>query len=393
VILMSKVVAATKRSNDILTGEHLVDGNWALAEGAISAGCKFFGGYPITPSSEIAEHLSRRLPDVGGAFIQFEDEIASISALIGASWAGVKAMSATSGPGLSLMAEGIGLAAMTEAPCVIVDVMRGGPCTGQPTKPSQGDVMQLKWCSHGDYETIVLCPYSVQECYDLVIQAFNLAETYRIPVFVAADEIVAHMRETMVIPQPSQLMIVHRKKPTVAPDEYLPFKPDSDEDLVPPMATFGQGYRVHVTGLTHTQKGYPDSSKQEELVQRLCDKVRKHARDIVKVDLRHCDDAECVVVAYGVSARAALKAVEVARGNGIKAGLFRPITLWPSPFEFYDEIFARSKGVVVTEMNYGQIVREVERVAGRRKVSFLGKLGEYPPTPGEISAKIREVIK
>ncbi|MCS7125150.1 MAG: 2-oxoacid:acceptor oxidoreductase subunit alpha [Candidatus Bathyarchaeota archaeon] len=374
----------------VLTGVHFMSGDIACAEGAIAAGCRFFAGYPITPATEIAEHMAARMPEVGGIYIQMEDEIASIAAVIGASYAGLKAMTATSGPGFSLMQENIGLAVMTEAPCVIVDVMRGGPSTGQPTLPGQQDVMQVKWGSHGDYEIIALAPSSVQEMFDFTVEAFNLAETYRVPTFVMADEIVAHMWERVVIPPPENIRIVNRKKPSVSRDDYMPFMPD--DDLVPPMACFGEGYRFHATGLTHDERGYPrtqDSEVQTRLVQRLCDKIRKNADKIVRVEEVMLDDADVVVVAYGIVARSALSAVRRAREQGVKAGLLRLITLWPFPGKHVAKAAEKAKAIIVPEMNCGQIVREVERAAKTTPAYHVPKLGENPHTPMEIFAAIR----
>lgn len=320
------------KKGTIITGTHFMSGDDACAEGAIAAGCRFFAGYPITPATEIAERLAERMPEVGGVYIQMEDEIASITAVIGASYAGLKAMTATSGPGFSLMQESIGLAVMTEAPCVIVNIMRGGPSTGQPTLSGQQDVMQAKWGSHGDYEIIALSPSSVQEMFDLTVEAFNLSEIYRVPTILLADAVVGHMWEKVVIPPPEKIKIVNRKKPIVSPEKYLPFMPD--EDLVPPMACFGEGFNFHATGLTHDEYGYPQtqsSEAQEKLVKRLCDKIRNNAEKIMKVEEVMLEDAEIVVLAYGIVARAALSAVRKARAEGIKTGLFRPVTLWPFP--------------------------------------------------------------
>ncbi|MEM2420091.1 MAG: 2-oxoacid:acceptor oxidoreductase subunit alpha [Candidatus Bathyarchaeia archaeon] len=379
---------AEKRA--VLTGVHFMSGDVACAEGAIAAGCRFFAGYPITPATEIAEHIAARMPKVGGIYIQMEDEIASIAAVIGASYAGLKAMTATSGPGFSLMQENIGLAVMTEAPCVIVDVMRGGPSTGQPTLPGQQDVMQAKWGSHGDYEIIALSPSSVQEMFDLTIEAFNLAEMYRVPTLLMADEVVAHMWEKVVIPPAEEIKIVNRKKPNTPPGNYAPFMPDND--LVPPMACFGEGYRFHATGLTHDEHGYPrtqDSDVQMRLVKRLCDKIRKNADKIVRVEEVMIDDAEVVVVAYGIVARAALSAVKKAREQGIKAGLVRLITLWPFPEKHVARAAEKAKAIIVPEMNCGQMVREVERAAKTTPAYHLPKLGEEPHTPLEILEAIR----
>ena len=382
----------TQTNRAVLTGKHFLSGDYACAEGAIAAGCRFFAGYPITPATEIAERMARRLPEVGGVYIQMEDELGSIAAVIGASYAGVKAMTATSGPGFSLMQENIGLAVMTETPLVIVDIMRGGPSTGQPTKPGQQDMMQAKWGSHGDYEVIALAPSSVQEMFDLTIECFNLSERFRVPAFLMADETVAHMWERVIIPEPDQIEIVNRKKPTVSPADYLPFKPD--EDLVPPMACFGEGYRVHVTGLTHDERGYPKTDSpeiQEQLIRRLCDKIRKNADKIVKVKEFMLEDAEIAVIAYGTPARAAISAVRKAREEGIKAGLLRLVTVWPFPERQVAELAARVKGIVVPELNYGQIVREVERAAKTTPVYFMPKFGEALHTPMEILDGIRRM--
>jgi 2-oxoglutarate ferredoxin oxidoreductase subunit alpha len=374
-----------KPSNAVLTGTHFLSGDLACAEGALAAGCRFFGGYPITPATEIAERMSRRLPEVGGVYIQMEDEIGSIAAVIGASYAGKKAMTATSGPGFSLMQENIGLAVMTEAPLVIIDIMRGGPSTGQPTMPGQQDVMQAKWGSHGDYEIIALAPCSVQEMFDLTIECFNLAETYRVPVILLADEIIGHMWERVTIPPADEIPIVNRCKPRERPGSYQPFKPN--ENLVPPMACFGEGYRFHATGLTHDEKGAPQTvsvEEQNKLVQRLCSKIRRNIDDIVRVEEVMLDDADVAVIAYGIASRAALSAVRKAREQGIKAGLLRLITLWPFPENQVAKAAAQAKAIIVPEMNCGQLVREVERSAKTTPVSLLSKLGEEPHRPIEI---------
>ncbi len=380
-----------KRS--LLTGAHFLNGDVACAEGAIAAGCRFFAGYPITPATEIAEHLSQRMPEFGGIYIQMEDEIASMAAVIGASYAGCKAMTATSGPGFSLMQENIGLAVMTEAPCVVVDIMRGGPSTGQPTLPGQQDVMQAKWGSHGDYGIIALSPSSVQEMFDLTIEAFNLSETYRVPTLLMGDEIVAHMWEKVVIPSPDGIRTLNRKKPTVPRDKYMPFMPD--DDLVPPMACFGEGYHFHATGLTHNEQGYPQTTSsdvQSRLVNRLCQKISQNADKITKFEGTMLGDADVVVVAYGIVARGALSAVRKARASGIKAGLLRLITLWPFPEKQVAEVARHAKAFVMPEMNCGQLVREVERVAKETPVFSLSKLGEDPHTPAEILEVIRRSV-
>lgn len=369
----------------VLTGKHFMQGDIACAEGAIAAGCRFFAGYPITPATEIAERMARRLPEVDGVYVQMEDELGSMAAVIGASYAGVKSMTATSGPGFSLMQENIGLAVMTETPCVVVNIMRGGPSTGQPTKPGQQDVMQARWGSHGDYEIIALAPSSVQEMFDLTIEAFNLSEIYRVPVFVLADEIVGHMWERVTIPSENAIKRVNRKRPRTLPEKYVPFLPD--RDLVPPMASFGEGYRFYATGLTHDETGHPrtDTAKaQQELVQRLCDKIRKNREKIVRVSANMLEDAEVMVVAYGTTSRSAMSAVREAREKGFKAGLLRLITLWPFPDKEIAELAKRVRAIVVPEMNCGQIVREVERAAKETSVIFMPKLGEEPHRPVEI---------
>ncbi len=378
------------KAKNILTGAHFLNGDVACAEAALVAGCRFFAGYPITPATEIAETLSERMPQLGGIYIQMEDEIASIAAVIGASYSGLKAMTATSGPGFSLMQENIGLAVMTEAPCVIVDVMRAGPSTGQPTMPGQQDVMQAKWGSHGDYGIIALTPSSVQEMFDLTVEAFNLSETYRVPTLLMADEIVGHMWEKVVIPPMDKVKIINRKKPSVSPAEYKPFLPD--DDLVPAMACFGEGYHFHATGLTHNESGYPRTSSSEDqtrLVNRLCEKIQKNADKIVRVEEVMLDDADIAVVAYGIVARSALSAIRKAREKGIKAGLLRLITLWPFPEEHVAKVAQHVRAIAVPEMNCGQLVREVERAAKETPVIFLSKLGEEPHTPTEILDAIR----
>ncbi|HHF55442.1 MAG TPA: 2-oxoacid:acceptor oxidoreductase subunit alpha [Thermoplasmatales archaeon] len=366
-------------------------GNIAAAEGAIAAGCRFFAGYPITPSSEIAEHMARRLPQVGGIFIQMEDELASMAAILGASWGGAKAMTATSGPGFSLMQENIGLGAMTETPCVVINVQRAGPSTGMPTLVGQADVMQARWGSHGDYEIIALSPSSPQECFDLTIKAFNLAEEYRVPVIVLMDESVAHMFEKVVIPPENKIKIVNRKKPDVPPEEYLPFKP---ERYVPPMACAGEGYNVHVTGLTHDEKGYPqatDPEVQERLVRRLCDKIRKNERKMRDIDEYEMDDADVAIVSFGISGRSSKEAVKEARKQGYKVGLIRLRTIWPFPDEYFEKIAEDIKKFIVVEINYGQIKLEVERNVGKEKVILLPKFGGEIHKPHEIYEKIKEV--
>ncbi len=379
---------------EVLTGKYLMQGDIACAEGAIAAGCKFFAGYPITPATEIAERMARRLIEVDGVYVQMEDELASMAAIIGASWAGLKAMTATSGPGFSLMQENIGLAVMTETPCVVVDIMRGSPSTGQPTEPGQQDVMQAKWGSHGDYEVIALAPASVQEMFDLTIECFNFAETYRVPTFLLADGFMGHLFESLTIPPSEEIKLVERKKPSVPPEEYLPYKPD--ENLVPPMAGFGEGYRVHITGLTHDEHGYPQTDNpkiQFQLVQRLCEKIRKNADKIIKTSEFMLEDADVAVVAYGIPSRASLSAVKKAREAGIKAGLLRLVTVWPFPEKQVAQLANYVNAIVVPEMNFGQMVREVERAAKETPVHFLPKLGGDPHSPSEILEALRRVTK
>lgn len=381
-------------SRAVLTGTHFMSGDLACAEGALAAGCRFFGGYPITPATEISERMSRRLVEVGGIYVQMEDEIGSIAAVIGASYTGKKAMTATSGPGFSLMQENIGLAVMTETPLVIVNIMRGGPSTGQPTMPGQQDVMQARWGSHGDYEIIALAPSSVQEMFDLTIECFNLAETYRVPVILLADEIIGHMWERVKIPPAKEITVVSRKKPRVSKTEYQPFKPD--RDLVPPMACFGEGYHFHATGLTHDEGGAPKTVSvdvQTKLVKRLSDKIRKNAEKIVKVQRIMLDDAEVAVIAYGIPSRAALSAVRKARKDGIKAGLLRLVTIWPFPQDLVSAVAKQVKTIVVPEMNNGQLVREVERAAKTTPVILLSKLGEEPHRPSEIIEAMQRAIE
>lgn len=374
---------------DLLSGAHFTQGDIACAEGAIAAGCRFFAGYPITPATEVAEHMARRLPEVGGVYLQMEDEIGSVAAIIGASYGGVKSMTSTSGPGFSLMQENVGLAVMTETPIVIVDVMRGGPSTGQPTKAGQQDIMQAKWGSHGDYEIVALSPSSVQEAFDLTVQAFNLAERYRIPVFVMMDELIGHMRERLVIPSPDEIEIINRKKPTVPPKLYKPFHPD--KDLVPPMAVFGEGYRFYATGLTHDETGHPQTDSAEEqtkLVKRLCDKIRRNRDAIVQVKKLFLEDANVCLIAYGSVARSAIAAVTRARKRGINAGFLGLTTIWPFPDKEIESVTSQVDRIVVAEMNYGQIVREVERRFDYRRIDFVPKLGEDPHTPEELLAHL-----
>ncbi len=376
------------------TGEYFTSGNLAAAEGALAAGCKFFGGYPITPSSEVAEHMSIKLPQAKGHFVQFEDEIASIASILGASWGGWKSLTATSGPGYSLMLENIGLGIMTETPCVIINVQRAGPSTGLPTLVGQQDIQQARWGSHGDYEIIALSPNSVQECFDLAIIAFNLAEEYRVPVTILMDETVGHMSEKLVIPEEEKIKIVNRKKPTDEADGHLPYK--AEEDLIPPMAVAGEGYNVMTTGLTHDERGYPalEVDAQKVLLTRLLDKIRKNKDKIIKLEEYMLDDAEFVIISFGISSRAAKGAVNLARKKGLKAGYLRLITIWPFPDEQIYQIAEKVKAVFITEINSGQVTREVQRVVkGKAEVHGLLKLGGAIHTPTEIVEEIERRMK
>lgn len=378
----------------VLTGEFFMMGDVACAEGAISAGCRFFGGYPITPATEVAERMAARMPQVGGIYIQMEDELASMIAVLGASWGGVKAMTATSGPGFSLMMENLGLGIMTETPCVLVNVQRGGPSTGLPTLVGQGDMMQARWGSHGPYEIIALSPSSPQELFDLTIRAFNLSEKYRTPVLVMTDAEVGHMTEKVVIPPPGEIEIVPRRKPTVPPHEYLPYK--ADDDLVPPMANAGEGYRFHITGLTHDERGYPvmDAEAQERLIYRLVEKIRRNKDDIIQLEEDGLEDAEVVVCSYGISARTALWPVELARREGIKVGTLRLITVWPFPEERIRQLAERVRAFVVPEINYGQIVLEVERcAAGQAEVILVRHAGGDIHDPEKVLEAIRRAAR
>ena len=369
----------------------LMQGNEACAEGAIVAGCRFFAGYPITPASEIAEGLSVRLPQVDGTFIQMEDEIASMGAIIGASLAGAKSMTATSGPGFSLMQENLGYACIAEVPCVVVNVMRGGPSTGLPTNPSQGDVMQARWGTHGDHPIIVLSASSVLECFTLTVKAFNFSERYRTPVVLLLDEVVAHMREKVILPKPSEVEVIDRVKPSVPPEWYLPYEDTSFG--VPPMGIFGEGYRYHVTGLIHDIRGFP-TLRQDEIepfLTRLFRKISTHSDDIRLVEHFMTVDAEIVIIAYGCVARSARRAVLEARSQGLKVGMLKLITLWPFPRSYIELLVKAGKTLLVPEMNMGQVSREVKRVnEGMTQVLTLNKIDGTIISPKEILAKMKE---
>jgi 2-oxoglutarate ferredoxin oxidoreductase subunit alpha len=379
----------------VLTGSHFLDGDHAACEGALAAGCRFVAGYPITPSTEVVERFAGRIPMVGGVFIQMEDEIASSIAISGAVWGGAKAMTVTSGPGLSLMMEHIGLAAMTEVPCVFVDVQRGGPSTGLPTLPGQADVMQARWGSHGDYEIIALSPNSPQECFDLMITAFNLSEEYRVPVMFMMDECVGHMTERVVIPPADEITVRPRNFTKKKPGDYLPFEVTGDS-LVPEMVKAGDGHRIHVTGLTHDEQGYPvmNADCQKGLIHRLMDKIRLNAEKIIITEEDQVDDADIVVMSYGITSRIALRAVIMAREEGLKVGNIRLVTIWPFPEKRVQELAGRVKALIMPEVNMGQLYYEVERcAAGRTKTYLIPHAGGTVHEPEDILDVIREAAK
>jgi len=365
----------------------LISGNSACALGAIAGGCRFFAGYPITPSSEIAERLSRRLPEVGGVFVQMEDEIASMAAVIGASMGGVKAMTATSGPGFSLKQENLGYAAGAEIPCVIVNVMRGGPSTGMPTRPAQADLMQARWGSHGDYPIIVLTPASVREIFDETIRAFDLAETYRSPVVLLYDQVLAQLSETVALDLTHDPVRAERKWASGPRSDYRPYA--ADDGGIPPMSRPGAGYRTHTTGLTHGEDGFPTQNPEAVArnLSRLFSKLERHRSAIDASTTLHCDDADVVIVAVGITARAANRAVELCRAQGVRAGLFRPITLWPFPEQALRAAAAGARAVLVPEMNAGQLCLEVERVLAGTRVEGLYRFSGEPIVPVEIAAR------
>ncbi len=383
----------------LLTGEHFLLGDYAAAEGAILAGCRFFAGYPITPATEIAERMSTRLPQVDGIYIQMEDELASMNAILGASWAGVKSMTATSGPGFSLMMENLGLGIMLETPCVVVDVQRGGPSTGLPTLVGQQDMMQARWGTHGDYEIIALSPSSPQELFDLTIRAFNLSEKFRTPVLVMTDAEVGHMTERVVIPRPEEIEIINRpqvRKGDMEPDHFRIYR-DSDsncgEDAVSPMAIAGEGYRFHVTGLTHDELGYPamNAESSDWNIKRLVNKIRAHRDEIIQLEERYLDDAEIVLVSYGISARTALWPMEQARKEGIRVGYLRLITIWPFPEKRIFELAKSIRAFIVPEINAGQIRLEIERCAsGQAQIFGVHRLGGDILEPRQVLDAIRK---
>jgi 2-oxoglutarate ferredoxin oxidoreductase subunit alpha len=378
----------------VLTGEHFMQGDHACAEGAIAAGCRFFGGYPITPSTEIAERLARRLPELQGVFIQMEDELGSIAAVLGASAAGKRAMTATSGPGFSLMMENIGLGMMMELPCVIVNVQRGSPSTGLPTLPGQSEVMQARWGTHGNYESVAYAPWSCQELFDLTVHCFNVADRYRLPVFLMADEVVGHMVERVVIPSEDQIQRWERKRPGKrSKKSFKPFEV-TDEDLVPPMVHAGEGYRFHFTGLTHDERGYPDMTAEahQKLVVRLTEKIRRNRDDLIMTESDRMKDARVAVISYGSTARSARRAVNEARQRGVAAGFLRLISLWPFPEEMIRKIGEQVDAVIVAEMNLGQMIHEVERFVDKPIIGVQHAGGEMM-APESILETILEVAQ
>ena len=373
--------------------EHL-HGNHACALAAVAAGCRFFAGYPITPSSEVAERMSRELPKVDGTFIQMEDEIGSLAAVIGASVGGVKSMTATSGPGFSLKQENLGYASLAEVPCVIVNVMRGGPSTGMPTRPAQSDVMQSRWGSHGDHPVIVVTPDSVQEIYSETIRSFDLSEKFRVPVVLMFDQVIGHLLETVELADPKKLKTAERKLARGNKDNYEPYA--ITKDAVPPMARPGDGMRIHTTGLTHAENGYPTQDTETVIrnMGRLLNKLEINKKEIEKFECIDTDDAEYLIIAIGISARAARCAVKILRDKGVKAGLFRPITLWPFPEEAYQATAAKAKAAVVPEMNAGQLVLEIDRLSPDAcRVEGINKIDGEPITPEEIVTRIKELAK
>jgi 2-oxoglutarate ferredoxin oxidoreductase subunit alpha len=376
----------------VLTGVHYLDGDHACSEGALAAGCRFFAGYPITPSTEIAERIARRFPRVGGVFIQMEDEMGAMAAVLGGVWGGAKAMTCTSGPGFSLMMENLGLGVMMETPCVLVNVQRGGPSTGLPTMVGQADMMQARWGSHGDYEIIALCPNSPQEAFDITIDAFNLSEQFRVPVLVMMDECVGHMTEKVVVPAAEEIEIVPRRLTNQPVDEYRPYA--YGNDLVPEMAAAGQGYRFHTTGLTHDERGYPSMTvkTQEQLVHRLVDKIKGATNELTHVEESGMEGAEAVVVSYGITSRVARAAIQKARAEGRSVGELRLIAVWPFPEEKFRSLARDVKGFVVPEINLGQVSLEVERCAqGAAKVRHVPHAGGGVHDPEDIYRALVEV--
>ena len=389
---------------DVLTGTYYIDGDVAIAYGALAAGCKFLGGYPITPSTEAAEAFASVAPKAGARFIQMEDELGSIASVLGASWAGEKSMTITSGPGYSLMMENIGLGAAMEIPFVIINIQRGGPSTGVPTNTGQADIMQSRWGANGDYEVIALAPDSPQEGFEFAIKAFNLAERYRVPVMVMADECVGHMTEKVVVPEASEIEVEPRRFYKGPKEAYMPYK--RDDDLVPPIVKAGDGYHVYITGLTHDEKGFPlldpkslpdlDKAKvinKKSTNQFLVDKIRKNSDQIVEIQEENIEDADVIIVSYGITSRVAYRAVEQARKEGIKVGTLRLITVWPFPEKRISELAKKVKGFVVPEINYGQIVFEVDRCSqGKANVILVPHGGGTVHNPDDIYEAIKKIV-
>ncbi len=374
----------------------LLQGNEACVEAAIAAGVRFFAGYPITPATEIAEGMANKLPDAGGVFIQMEDEIASIAACIGASVAGAKAMTATSGPGISLMLENLGFAVISETPVVIVNVMRGGPSTGLPTFPAQMDVMQARWGAHGDYPVVAYAPSSVRETYDLTVKAINTAEMLRTPVFLLSDAMVGHMREAITLPDAGELKLIERRRPDPGETDYAPHRGSPDGYLTPAMASFGDGFRFHVDSNVHDEYGFPATERNDiadQLLRRLNNKTKAHADELILVEEDQLEDAEVAIFAFGSSARSAMEAVEIARGRGLKVGLLKAMTLWPFPEKIVDYWSQRVKAWVVPEMNLGQMVREVSLVVnGRVPVHPINRIDGLLIEPGQILSYIEHQV-
>jgi len=377
----------------VLTGVHYLTGDEACAEGALAAGCLFFGGYPITPATEVAEHMSERLPEVGGTFIQMEDEIAAMASILGASWAGLKSMTSTSGPGFSLMMENIGLGICTETPCVVVNVQRAGPSTGLPTLGAQGDMMQARWGSHGHYEIIALAPSSPQEIFYQTIEAFNLSEKYRLPVLIMADEIIGHMSEKVIIPDAKKIKTFSRVKPKGRKKKFKPY--ETAPDGIAPMPSAGDGYHVHITGLTHDERGYPAMTPeaQDIMMARIVNKIRNNLDDIIRTESYLLDDADIIIISYGASARTAYAAVEDARRDGIRAGLLRLITVWPFPEALVRKLADKAKAFITVEINLGQIHLEVQRCAGGKAEAVLvGHAGGAIIPPERVLDAIRNIV-
>lgn len=371
----------------------LIQGNEAVVEAAIAAGCRFYGGYPITPSSEIAEGMSKRLPQEGGKFIQMEDEISGMASIIGASLAGLKSMTATSGPGFSLKQENIGFAVMAEVPCVIVNVQRMGPSTGLPTSPGQGDILQARFGTHGDSSIIALTPSNVKETYELTIQAFNFAERFRTPVILLLDEIIGHMRENILIPHRDEYEVINRQRANCKPEEFLPYKPA--ENLIPLIADYGSGYHFHTTGLFHDESGFPkgQSTVISDFLHRLHDKILNYQDEVLLYESSNLEDAEVVVLSYGGTMGAAIQAVESARKEGKKVGWIKLITIWPFPDKFLLDVTKNIKTFIIPELNLGQVQREVQRaVCGEARILGIQRVDGDIIRPKQILDKIQEVI-